>query len=180
MTSCQDDLSHDPAKNCFAIADGATQSFYSSIWSRLLVDHFCKNPQIDKENWQEWLKPIQKKWLKEVKENLEKVKSDNNPALIEIQNCLSRLESATSTFIGLQFIENQAKISIVGDSHLFIFWGNELIQTHLLQNSKDFNYRPRYFGSHSKNNDYEPEFLDIPLKCEQPSDKLYFILATDT
>lgn len=128
MTSCQDDFSYNEAKNCFAIADGATQSFYSSIWSRLLVEHFRKNPDIDKENWKEWLKPIQEKWLEEVTTKLELgiAKSDNSQTWIEIQNRLNCFESGTSTFIGLQFIENQAKISIVGDSCLFIFQGNQL------------------------------------------------------
>ncbi|WP_072925214.1 PP2C family serine/threonine-protein phosphatase [Microcystis aeruginosa] len=180
ISGCQDNFSYNEAKNCFAIADGATQSFYSSIWSKLLVDYFCENPQIDKNNWQEWLKPIQKQWLEEVKAELEKAKSGNNPAWIEISKLLNRFESATSTFIGLQFIENQAKVSIVGDSCLFIFQGDKLIKTYLLQKSADFNNRPGYFGSYPKNNnDYKPEFLDIPLKYEQPSDKLYFVLATD-
>jgi serine/threonine protein phosphatase PrpC len=180
ISGCQDNFSYNEAKNCFAIADGATQSFYSSIWSKLLVDYFCENPQIDKNNWQEWLELIQQKWLEEVKAELRKAKSGNNTAWIELHNGLELSKSATSTFIGLQFIENQAKISIVGDSCLFIFKGNQLIQTHLLQNSTDFNNRPGYFGSRSKNNDdYEPEFLDIELKYEQQSDKLYFVLATD-
>jgi len=180
ISGCQDNFSYNEAKNCFAIADGATQSFYSSIWSKLLVEHFCENPNIDKENWQEWLKPIQEQWLEEVRNKLEIAKRDDNPARIEIQNLLNRFESATSTFIGLQFIENQAKISIVGDSCLFIFRGNQLIQTYLLKKSTDFNNRPGYFGSRSKNNDdYEPEFLDIELKYKQHSDKLYFVLATD-
>lgn len=179
ISGCQDDFSHSEDKNCFAIADGATQSFYSSIWSKLLVDYFCENPEIDKNNWQEWLKPIQKEWLERVTAELKTAKSGNNPAWIEIENRLNRFESATSTFIGLQFIENQAKISIVGDSCLFIFQGNQLIQTHLLKKSTDFNNQPEYFGSRSKNNDHEPKFLDIELKYKQHSDKLYFLLATD-
>lgn len=180
ISGCQDNFSYNEAKNCFAIADGATQSFYSSIWSKLLVDYFCENPQIDKNNWQEWLELIQQKWLEEVRAELEKAKSGNNFAWIEIYNGLERSKSAASTFIGLQFIENQAKISIVGDSCLFIFQGNQLIQTYLLKKSTNFNDRPGYFGSRSKNNDdYEPEFLDIELKYKQHSDKLYFVLATD-
>jgi len=178
ISGCQDNFSYNEAKNCFAIADGATQSFYSSIWSKLLVDYFCENPQIDKNNWQEWLELIQQKWLEEVKAELEKAKSGNNFAWIEIYNGLERSKSAISTFIGLQFIENQAKISIVGDSCLFIFQGNQ-IKTYLLKKSTDFNNQPEYFGSRSKNNDHEPKFLDIELKYKQHSDKLYFVLATD-
>ncbi|MCA2671459.1 MULTISPECIES: PP2C family serine/threonine-protein phosphatase [unclassified Microcystis] len=179
ISGCQDNFQSDTANNCFAIADGATQSFYSSIWSKLLVDYFCENPQIDKNNWQEWLELIQKEWLERVTAELKTAKSGNNPAWIDIQNRLNRFESATSTFIGLQFIENQAKISIVGDSCLFIFQGNQLIQTYLLKKSTDFNNQPEYFGSRSKNNDHEPKFLDIELKYKQHSDKLYFVLATD-
>lgn len=179
ISGCQDNFQSDTAKNCFAIADGATQSFYSSIWSKLLVNYFCKNPEIDQNNWQKWLKPIQEKWLKEVRAESEKAEKGNYPARVEIQNRLNRFESATSTFIGLQFIENQAKLSIVGDSCLFIFQGNQLNKTYLLQKSTDFNNQPEYFGSRSKNNDYEPKFLDIELKDKQHSDKLYFVLATD-
>ena len=179
ISGCQDNFQSDTAKNCFAIADGATQSFYSSIWSKLLVNYFCQNPEIDQNNWQEWLKPIQEKWLKEVRAESEKAEKGNYPARVEIQNRLNRFESATSTFIGLQFIENQAKLSIVGDSCLFIFQGNQLNKTYLLQKSTDFNNGPEYFGSRSKNNDYEPKFLDIELKDKQHSDKLYFVLATD-
>ncbi|CCI03801.1 PP2C family serine/threonine-protein phosphatase [Microcystis aeruginosa] len=180
ISGCQDDFSYNEAKNCFAIADGATQSFYSSIWSKLLVNYFCQNPEIDQNNWQEWLKPIQEEWLKEVRAESEKAEKGNYPARVELKNGLSFRYSATSTFIGLQFLENQAKVSIVGDSCLFIFQGDKLIKTYLLQKSADFNNRPGYFGSYPKNNnDYKPEFLDIPLKYEQPSDKLYFVLATD-
>jgi serine/threonine protein phosphatase PrpC len=62
ISGCQDNFQSDTANNCFAIADGATQSFYSSIWSKLLVDYFCENPQIDKNNWQEWLESINKQY----------------------------------------------------------------------------------------------------------------------
>ncbi|MFM6438650.1 MAG: PP2C family serine/threonine-protein phosphatase, partial [Microcystis panniformis] len=135
ISGCQDNFSYNEAKNCFAIADGATQSFYSSIWSKLLVNYFCENPEIDQNNWQEWLNPIQEQWLGKVKAELEKAKSGDNNAWVEIQNRLNRFESATSTFIGLQFLENQAKVSIVGDSCLFIFQGDKLIKTYLLQKS---------------------------------------------
>ena len=47
-TDCQDYLDANEANSCFAIADGASQSFYPSIWAELLVDNFCQNPEIDR------------------------------------------------------------------------------------------------------------------------------------
>lgn len=179
ISSCQDGFKYDPVNSCFAIADGATQSFYPSIWAELLVDYFCKNPDINQDNWQGWLQPVQEKWLETVKRKVEKAKNDENPVWIDNQNRLNRFESATSTFIGLQFIDNQAKVSIIGDSCLFIFRGEQLIQTYLLTSSTDFNYRPEYFGSRPKNNDYKPKILNIELNYKQFSEKLYFVLATD-
>ena len=65
--------------NCLALADGASQSFYSSIWAKLLVENFCHNPDLNKDNWQSWLLSIQQDWLSLVKQRVEIAKSENKP-----------------------------------------------------------------------------------------------------
>lgn len=177
ISGCQDFSCYN--KNCFAIADGATQSFYSSIWAELLVNHFCANPEIDPNNWKEWLKPIQEQWLQKIRSQIQKAKTDNNPVWIDNHNRLNRFDSATSTFIGLQFIDNQAELTIVGDSCLFIFQGDKLCETYLFEKSTEFTNRPKYFASYSKNNDYPPDCLDIELGYKKSLENLYFIFATD-
>ncbi|BAQ61876.1 hypothetical protein GM3708_2282 [Geminocystis sp. NIES-3708] len=184
IADCQDFFHLNSELNCFAIADGASQSFYPSLWAELLVNHFCQNPDIKEENWELWLKPIQEEWLKKVKKKVEKAKSELNPVWVTNTNRLNYRESATSTLIGLEFLENYLKVSLVGDSCLFIVKNyqsiNTLIASYPLKNSQDFGNRPEYFASYEKNNDFQPTFLDIPF--EKPSnseEKYYFILATD-
>ena len=179
LTDCQDYLYANEANSCFAIADGASQSFYPSIWAELLVDNFCQNPDINQVNWEKWLKPIQEKWSSEVIKRVEKAKSESKPTWVTNQNRLNSRVPATSTFIGLQFIENQVTVSIVGDSCLFIVKGHELKETHPLKESSAFNDRPEYFASYANHNEYSPKFFAIPLKHEESPEPLYFILATD-
>lgn len=179
ITDCQDCFQINEAGNYFAIADGASQSFYPNIWAELLVNNFCQNPEINLKNWQTWLAPIQNKWLQEVQQRVTKAETEKRPVWVTNKNRLNFQEAATSTFIGLQFLDNQVKVSIVGDSCLFILKGNELKQTYLLKSSKDFNDRPAYFASYPKNNQYDPSFFDIPLDSKKSQDCFYFILATD-
>jgi serine/threonine protein phosphatase PrpC len=179
ISDCQDHFKINETESCFAIADGASQSFYPSIWAQLLVDHFCQNHEINQENWETWLQPIQKQWLEEVTKRVQKANLEKSPVWVTNQNRLNCCESGTSTFIGLRFIENQVEVSIVGDSCLFIFNEGQLIETYLLKKSSDFNNRPEYLASYSKNNDFKPDFFDIPLEDKKTAKKLYFILATD-
>ncbi|MFM6266789.1 MAG: hypothetical protein ACKPFA_09840, partial [Dolichospermum sp.] len=185
INDCQDYFQVNLENNCFAIADGASQSFYPSIWAELLVNHFCKNPDINQNNWQDWLQAIQGKWSQDVKQRVTKAKSDNSPVWITNGNLLNALVAATSTFIGLQFIGDQVKGSIVGDSCLFIVEGDQLskkyqlIQTYLLNKSTDFNDSPGYFASYNKDNKFIPHDFKILLSHKKSPKNIYFILATD-
>ena len=185
INDCQDYFQANHENNCFAIADGASQSFYPSIWAELLVNHFCKNPNINKGNWEDWLQPIQEKWLVEVEQRVIKAKNENRPVWVTNQNRFSSREPATSTFIGVQFIGDKVKGSIIGDSCLFIVEGDQssktyqLIQTYLLKTSRDFNDSPGYFASYKKDNNFTPHDFKISLNQKKSSNNLYFILATD-
>ncbi len=179
LTDCQDYLYANEANSCFAIADGASQSFYPSIWAKLLVENFCKDPDIHQGNWKEWLEPIQKKWSLDVKDRVEQAKSESKPTWVTNQNRLNSRVPATSTFIGLQFLDDQVKVSIVGDSCLFVVKDHELKKKYPLEKSSDFNDRPEYFASYANHNEYPPKFLDIHLDYKESSESLHFILATD-
>lgn len=179
ITDCQDCFQINEAENCFAIADGASQSFYPNIWAQMLVNKFCQDPEINQQNWQTWLAPIQDQWLLEVQKRVTKAETEKRPVWVTNKNRLNFRDAATSTFIGLQFLDDQVKVSIVGDSCLFILKGNELKKTYLLKSSKDFNDRSAYFASYPKDNQYEPSFFDIPLDSKKSQDCFYFILATD-
>lgn len=185
INDCQDYFQANHENNCFAIADGASQSFYPSIWAELLVNHFCQTPDINQNNWNDWLQPIQEKWFQEVEQRVIKAKNENRPIWVTSQNRFNFREPATSTFIGLQFIGDKVKGSIVGDSCLFIVEGDQssktyqLIQTYLLKTSRDFNDSPGYFASYKKDNNFTPHDFKISLNQKKSSNNLYFILATD-
>jgi hypothetical protein len=185
INDCQDYFQANHENNCFAIADGASQSFYPSIWAELLVNHFCQNPNINKGNWEDWLQPIQEKWLVEVEQRVIKAKNENRPVWVTNQNRFSSREPATSTFIGVQFIGDKVKGSIIGDSCLFIVEGDQLskkyqlIQTFLLKESKDFNDCPGYFASYNKDNNFISDNFQISLNQKKSQKDIYFILATD-
>jgi hypothetical protein len=185
INDCQDYFQANHENNCFAIADGASQSFYPSIWAELLVNHFCKNPNINKGNWEDWLQPIQEEWLVEVEQRVIKAKNENSPVWVTNQNRFSFREPATSTFIGVQFIGDKVKGSIIGDSCLFIVEGDQLskkyqlIQTFLLKESKDFNDCPGYFASYNKDNNFISDNFQISLNQKKSQKDIYFILATD-
>ncbi|KPQ31398.1 MAG: Protein phosphatase 2C [Phormidesmis priestleyi Ana] len=170
--------------NCCAIADGASQSFYPSLWAKLLVDNFCEHPNINEKNWEIWLRDIQSDWLLMVTGKVKLLRDKKTSSWITNQNRLTSREPATSTFVGLnfEFSNNQLKVAIVGDSCLFILENGELKKSYLLNYSDEFSDRPRYLASYQKNNDFSPDFLTIGIEenIEVESDNsLYFILATD-
>ncbi|MBO1070766.1 MAG: protein phosphatase 2C family protein [Dolichospermum sp. DEX189] len=180
LSDCQDYLETNTEKNCFAIADGASQSFYPSIWAELLVKHFCQTPEINQDNWQDWLQPIQEKWFAEVEERVIKARAENSPVWVTNQNRFNFRESAASTFIGLQFIGDLVEVSIIGDSCLFVVEDDKLIQAYLLDNSTKFNNLPEYFASRSKDNNFSPQCFNLHLIQKKSTNNLYFILATDS
>lgn len=172
---CQDYFDHQDRS--YAIADGSSQSFYPSIWAKLLVEKFCKDPNINNQNWEEWLYPIQSRWLEEVKKRVAKIKVEEKPSWITNHNLLNSRTCATSTFLGLHFTETQVNISIVGDSCLFIFEKDKQPESYLLTTSSKFNDRPEYLASYSDSNMFSPHFFTIPL--DNIEHEKYFILATD-
>jgi serine/threonine protein phosphatase PrpC len=175
ITDCQDDFEINQTKGCFAIADGASQSFYPAIWAKLLVQHFCENPEINKSNWETWLESIQAKWLTEVRDRVETAKSQGKPTWVESHNGLIMQRAATSTFIGLRFSEDRIRGCYVGDSCVFVI-RNSNLELYTLKSSKDFSDRPEYFASYPKDNHFNPHFFDINF---DQSDDVDIILATD-
>jgi serine/threonine protein phosphatase PrpC len=174
---CQDFYRLDQ-KGRFAIADGASQSFYSNIWAKKLVDHFCEDPHIDGTNWERWLQPIQKSWFLDVKKKVSQAREDNKPTWVTNQNRLKFGECATSTFIGLEFIDSQVRISVVGDSYLFILKEKHLIATCPAPiRADEFGDRPEYLASDKKNNHFLPVLISYKLNDTDP--QMHFILATD-
>jgi len=177
---CQDEFVINDDTRTYALADGASQSFYAGIWANLLTKRFVSDSGITEGNWREWLDPVQSEWLELVKERAAAACESKIHTWPEIHNQLTCLTPATSTFLGVQFYDNDnyLDVSIIGDSCLFIFQNGNLSHSYPCQSSHEFDDRPAYFASYSKNNDYSPQILHIQLDFSS-SESIDIIMATD-
>ena len=171
-TDCQDAAEFNEDRARYAIADGATRSFFPKMWAELLVKSFCEETtlSLEMENWEEWIEPLRQKWLKQVISTVQETKR-----FISVDR-LSRSESAAATFVGLEIDKTKSawKAMIIGDSCLFHIKSSKLKESYLIRKSEDFTNRPEVFVSFGKDSLYEPTFVTGKTN---PGDM--FILATD-
>ena len=168
---CQDACRQNKEMARYAVADGATQSFFPKEWAELLVEHFCEAsvPFPTTNSWRPWIKPVQEKWYERVARTVEE------RDVFFLNNPFNLRQPAASTFIGLEFDRVQAKwqAMIVGDSCLFHLSAREF-RSYIIERSADFTNRLRAFASYDTDNHTEPSFVE----CDTiPGDTL--ILATD-
>ncbi len=151
IDDCQDDYGLNEENGRFAVADGATLSFFPKEWAELLVKYYCnkkdENLTLNEKNWKEWIKPIQQEWIELVSKIVQESKS------YILVDRLSQHESALSTFIGIEFNRERSEWDalIIGDSCLFHLRNSKCI-SFPLKKSDDFPYRPDSFASFPKDN----------------------------
>ena len=170
LDDCQDAIKVDEEHSRYAVADGATRSFFPKQWAELLVEHFCEmSDPLKAENWKEWLVPIQKEWYKQI---AERVKARDQ---FYLTNSLNTREPAVSTFVGLEVDRTKPEWQavVVGDSCLF-HKSEAGFRSYLIEKSEDFTDRPEAFASYAEANLYDPEFITGEIQSGD-----LFILATD-
>lgn len=171
IDDCQDAIKVNEEYSRYAVADGATLSFFPKQWAELLVEHFCEMPNLslNAENWKQWLVPIQEKWYKQVEERV-KVRGQ-----FYLTNSFNTREPAVSTLVGLEVEKTKREWSamIVGDSCLF-HKSESGFRSYLIEQSEDFTNRPEAFASFPETNHYDPEFIRGEIQSGDT-----FILATD-
>ena len=171
LDDCQDAIKVNEEHSRYAVADGATRSFFPKQWAELLVGHFCAIPDqsLNGETWKEWLVPIQEEWYKRVEE---RVKARNQ---FYLTNSFNAKEPAVSTFVGLEVdkTKREWQAIVVGDSCLF-HKSEAGFRSYLIEKSEDFTSRPEAFASFPEVNHYDPEFISGEIQSGD-----MFILATD-
>jgi hypothetical protein len=178
---CQDAYCFGPEKARYAVADGATQSFYPAQWAKLLVERFCKEKDtlntdiLSSGEWSRWLELVQRRWYEEIQREVE-----NHQAYYNKNRFIGK-ESAAATFAGIEFKNDSSdkkrlfwNAMIIGDSCLFKINEHDF-ESYLLKHSSDFTNQPDYFASFEKDNKYEPFFSS--LGTTKRGD--VFLLATD-
>ena len=169
---CQDAFKVNEDKCRYAIADGATRSFFPKWWAELLVNHFCETSDFSFEDgnwWKQWLVSIQQEWYELVEE---KIKTQNK---FYLTNSFNAKDPAVSTFIGLEVDKTKGKWQavIIGDSCLF-HKSNTQFKSYLIDKSEDFTNCPDAFVSFAEKNHYDPKFISDGFQTGD-----IFILATD-
>ena len=171
IDDCQDAIKVNEECSRYAVADGATLSFFPKQWAELLVEHFCEMPnlRLNAENWEQWLAPIQEAWYKHVEK---RVKERDQ---FYLTNSFNAREPAVSTLVGLEVekTKQEWRAVVVGDSCLF-HKNSSGFRSYLIEQSKDFTDRPEAFASFPEANPYAPEFIKGELQSGD-----VFILATD-
>jgi hypothetical protein len=110
---CADNYAVNKSCHRFSVSDGVSKSFFSRVWSEILVTQFVERIDL-KEN--ELIKVCQEEWQKRIDEI---VSLPDTKWFTKSQ--YNRKDPALATFVGLQFFEKERKwsASALGDSFLF-------------------------------------------------------------
>ncbi len=145
-------------KIAIALSDGATESSFAREWAKELVNTFVNRDGEDwlsplQVTWQQWLKNQNLSWF--AKRKAEK--------------------GAYATFLSLEIRTDLSWQALaVGDSCLFVVRDRHFQTSFPLQNSYEFNNRPKLIGTHAKAQNIN--FFKINGKA-QIGDRFY--LTTD-
>lgn len=167
----EDACAGDPESGRFAVADGASESSFASIWARLLVKGFV-HANAQKTPGNTWLDPLRARWAKEV----------DGQALAWYGE-EKRDQGADATFLGLAILPGKEgnsgrwKCLAVGDSCLFQVRQDRLIAAFPLSRAADFNNRPALLNSRSARAGTAAARQKVEWGKWQPGDR--FFLMTD-
>lgn len=116
-SDCQDAYSLSTDRSRVAISDGATQSFYSGLWSQILCNLYCSWPKlISHSRWNDWNDAARSQWIEEVNKKLEELKGAGKPSWIECLNGIKLKKDAFATFIGISLEGPYLHGICIGDS----------------------------------------------------------------
>lgn len=124
-SSNEDAFDYDYQKQVFALSDGASESYNSKIWSKILVREFVDIPNLSEE----WILKCAKKYLKSL----------DLTNLTESQ-FIAFNKGSFATLITVQRQGNKISIFNVGDSHIFAFAKSQDNDTNSTISSKPARY----------------------------------------
>ena len=184
FADCQDRYGVNPDTKSIAVSDGMGSTWQQKIWAQLLVDAF-----IDSTNWfptRETIKPLCKSWRNKVIDYIKLLKERPRTGIQQreiklLDALIYRNErnlvsgrSAGATFAGIRFSGNIWNGTVLGDSCLIEWDGNEA-KFNTSQDSETFDSYPDYFDS-----DASKEGKGIPKPVEGVlSEGKYLLLVSD-
>lgn len=187
---CQDSTAIDLAKQRFCISDGATQSFYSNLWSKILCEEYCSfTEDINRANWHEWLMLAQQRWLQHVIDKCRSLQAERKASWIECSNGISLKKPAFATFLGFTIKDNYIQGIAVGDSFALDIELINQAKLDLAANAARINriipslWNPSFsnltecLSSYYTESPCHPEFFEIPIKTNKQSSLI--LMMTD-
>jgi hypothetical protein len=146
LEECQDALAADVERGRFALADGAAESPYSSLWARLLVEEFVRQSE-RLPPWSSWLPSLQEHWSENVSGTDSAMALDTGWNGVPWYLEAGLAQGAFATFLGVVLEENRWYAAAVGDSCLFQVRREELIRAFPVTRAVDFSNAPWLVGS---------------------------------
>ena len=148
FADCQDRFGVNPDAKSIAVSDGMGSTWQQKIWAQLLVDTY-----IESTDWcpsKETIKPLCQTWRTKVADFIQKLKDTNAPENMIYRNerNLAEGRSAGATFVGIRFNDNKWNGTVLGDSCLIEWNGNEA-KFNTSQDTDAFDSYPDYFDSDS-------------------------------
>jgi hypothetical protein len=166
----EDACAADPARGCFAIADGATESSYARSWAMLLAAEFVRSPAGGRPPWATWLPPLQQRWAAEIGDQPRSWFAEAKAA-----------QGAFATFLGLVVVESRSigqwHAVAVGDSCLFQIRSGSLHALFPIVRADDFGNTPALVGSRAHATELEGRGVLLATGDWQAGDRIY--LMTD-
>ena len=174
FSDCQDRFGVNPDTKSIAVSDGMGSTWQQKIWAQLLVDTYT-----DSTDWypsNDNIKPLCQTWRVKVAEFIQNLKETNAPENMIYRNERNFAEgrSAGATFVGIRFNGNEWSGSVLGDSCL-IEWDGDEAKFNTSQDSETFDSYPDYFDS-----DASKEGKGVPKPIEGiMTEGKYLLLVSD-
>lgn len=159
----------DADRGRFAVSDGAAESGFSRIWSKIMVEQFVQHSEASPDEWADWLPGAQQRWLEELK-------GVEIPWYGEQQF----EQGSFATFLGV-VVRAQGKrrlwhAAAVGDTCLFhIRPGEPPLASFPLEESTQFGFTPKLIGSRSAVDEIVQKRAQSSRGIGQPGDHLWLM-----
>ena len=174
FTDCQDRFGVNHDTKSIAVSDGMGSTWQQKIWAQLLVDTYTDNTDWYPSN--ETIKPLCQTWRVKVADFIQNLKETNAPENMIYRNERNFAEgrSAGATFVGIRFNGNDWSGSVLGDSCL-IEWDGNQAKFNTSQDTETFDSYPDYFDS-----DASKEGKGVPKPIEGiMTEGKYLLLVSD-
>lgn len=153
-----------------AVSDGASESFDSKTWAKLLVSEFIRLPEINSE------------WVQNV---VDLYAAHYDIATLSWSKLASFDRGSFATLIGVEFFKDRNILDIltIGDSLCAVVEGETIIQSFPYTDAEEFKQRPELLCTRKENNEFIGEsgfyIKHLNSVALRPEKEITVLLMTD-